>query len=66
MKLPRWFSKRVAEARPQGTFVVDAEIHRTEDLRPDVLGVPSEDEVRDDRPHDPWRPSRTLGPMPKH
>jgi hypothetical protein len=47
-----------------GTFTVEAEIHRTEELRPEVLGVPSEDELHD-RPHDPWRPARTLGKLPE-
>lgn len=47
-----------------GTFVVYAEIHRTEELRPEVLGVPSEDEMHG-RPHDPWRPARTLGKLPE-
>ncbi len=53
-----------ADGNSGRSFVVDAEIHRMEDLRPDTLGVPSEAELND-QPHDPWRPARTLGPMPK-
>jgi hypothetical protein len=45
---------------PSASFVVEGEFHRAEELRPDVVGVPSEEEL-DDKPHDPWRPSRTLG-----
>jgi len=47
------------------SFSVEAEVHRTEELRTTVLGAPSEDEIRLDRPHDPWRPARTLGKLPR-
>ena len=47
-----------------GSFVVEGEMHWSEELRPTVRGVPSEDEL-DGVPHDPWRPARTLGPLPK-
>lgn len=53
--------RKQLQVEQRGTFVVPAEMHRSEDLRPDLIGVPSEDEVRDEAPHDPWRPSRTLG-----
>lgn len=47
-----------------GTFVVESEIHRAEEMRADLLGVPSEDEIRTEAPHDPWRPARSLGKLP--
>jgi hypothetical protein len=47
-----------------GTFVVESEIHRAEEMRADLLGVPSEDEIRTEAAHDPWRPARTLGKLP--
>lgn len=50
---------------PPKSFVADVEWHRAEELRADMIGVPSEDEIREDRPHDPWRPSRTLGKLPR-
>lgn len=49
----------------KGTFSVEAEWDRVEELRSDLLGVPSEGEIRDDLPHDPWRPSRSLGKLPR-
>ena len=65
MKWPWRPRKKPADAGvvPKGTYVVPAEMHRSEDLRPDLIGVPAEDELWDDAPHDPWRPSRTLGPI---
>lgn len=65
MRIKRWaFWRRggVDHNHSQGTFVVEAEMHRAEELRPELLGVPSEDEL-DGRPHDPWRPARTLGKL---
>jgi hypothetical protein len=46
------------------TFVVDAEIERSEELRVDRLG-PTEDDLADDDPEwtpppDAWRPESTL------
>jgi hypothetical protein len=70
MRWPYRQARTTPHTEPQGvvperkTFVVEGEFHRTEELRPDVIGVPSEDEVKDDGPHDPWRPSRTLGKLP--
>lgn len=47
-----------------GTFVVDADLNRSEELRVDRLG-PGEEDLEDPLPvGDPWRPSRTLGPLP--
>lgn len=69
MKFPRkwWRSRMVREKvipRP-GSFVAEVQWERCEELRPDRLG-PSQDDVTDPEPvRDPWRPSRTLGPMPK-
>lgn len=48
------------------TYSVEAEWDRVEELRADLLGVPSEGEIRYDLPHDPWRPSRTLGQTPRY
>jgi hypothetical protein len=54
-KLPQFHRER------RGTFVSDAEFHRTEELRVDRLG-PSEEDVPDHAPpDDPWRPQRSLG-----
>jgi hypothetical protein len=47
-----------------GSFSVEVEMHRADEVRSWVKDAPSEDEL-EDRPHDPWRPARTLGPMPK-
>lgn len=69
MRSPRkwWRSRSARDAGGvvQGSYVVEAEIHRTEELRPDVMGAPNEDEMND-RPHDPWRPARSLGKLPEH
>lgn len=46
-----------------GTFVMDSEIRRVEELRPDRLG-PDPDDVGV-MPRDLGRPSRTLGPFPR-
>lgn len=61
----RWLRRfrRAPAGVVQGSYVVEAEMHRTEELRPDVMGAPSEDELND-RPHDPWRPAKTLGKLP--
>jgi hypothetical protein len=72
MGLFAWlFGEKVADARPSGTFVMDAEWERAEELRPDRLG-PGEDDLDDEEPvvnlyslNDPERPVRTLGPIPK-
>lgn len=57
--------RRVAQARP-GSFVADVEFHRNEELRVERLG-PSADDIdpTDETRNDPWRPRRTLGPIPK-
>lgn len=66
----KWFWAWVAQRSNsdggvvRGSYVVEAEIHRTEELRPQIMGVPSEDELNG-RPHDPWRPARTLGKLPE-
>jgi hypothetical protein len=62
--VPARVAQRVL-APKAGTFVVEAEIHRAEEMRADLLGVPAEDEVRKDLPHDPWRPARSLGKLPR-
>jgi hypothetical protein len=66
MRWPRIrFSRRKVRdprLRP-GSFVVDAEFHRTEELRPEMLGPTQEDVPHPERVEDPWRPARTLGPI---
>jgi hypothetical protein len=59
----RWTFKAKAE-QPRGTFVMQTEWVRSEELRPDRLG-PAEDDVEDpERVRiERWRPSRSLGPM---
>lgn len=52
---------RARELRP-GSFVMEAEWHRAEELRPDRLG-PGQDDVPNPEPVDKWRPVRTLGPL---
>lgn len=56
---------QVLEPKP-GTFVMDAEWERSEELRVDRLG-PTQDDVEDpERVRvERWRPSRTLGPLPR-
>jgi hypothetical protein len=53
--LIRWLGDQ-----PRRTEVVEAEWHRSEELRPDRLG-PSTDEVQAWIREDPWRPRNTLG-----
>lgn len=65
MRYPQWLVRLVlGDIQPRGTFVVDAEIHRTEELRADRLG-PDEDLIAEETawepPPDPERPRRTLG-----
>lgn len=56
--------KRVPIER-SGTYVAEIEWERSEELRPDRLG-PTQDDVTDPEVvRDPWRPSRSLGPMRK-
>lgn len=61
--ISRIFRRRSAGV-VSGSYVVEAEMHRAEELRSWVRDAPSEPELND-APHDPWRPSRTLGPMTK-
>lgn len=57
--------KGVSQEVATRTFVAEVEWQRNEELRPDRLG-PSQDDVPDPEPvRDPWRPVRSLGPMPK-
>jgi hypothetical protein len=54
--------RRVIEKprKREGTFVIEADIQRSEELRPDRLG-PTEDDVVDPvLPNGAVRPSRTL------
>lgn len=63
--LRKIFRRRNAGVVPTpGTYVMDIEWERSEELRPDRLG-PSEDDVEDpERVRiEKWRPNRTLGPM---
>lgn len=50
-------------AKSGGSFVVDAEFERSEELRPDRLGLTGDMMVDEGwkPPHDEWRPSTTLG-----
>jgi hypothetical protein len=62
--LRKIFRRRHAHAgvvQPQGTFVMDIEWERSEELRPDRLG-PSQDDVEDPEKVrvERWRPRRTL------
>lgn len=59
----RWTFRR-KEDQPRGTFVMDTEWMRSEELRPDRLG-PAQDDVQDPIRvrAERWRPSRTLGPL---
>jgi hypothetical protein len=50
--------------RTRRSSVVEAEWERSEELRPDRLG-PGPDDIEDPIPVDPFRPSRTLGRLPK-
>jgi hypothetical protein len=61
MNIAAWFKRRQKPVQRRGTFVMDATMARSEELRVDRLG-PSQDDVV---PHDPERPSRTLGKLPK-
>jgi hypothetical protein len=59
------FKRRQKPVGGSGTYVMDVEWHRSEELRPDRLG-PSQEDVPDPvQVRDPWRPSRTLGGLPK-
>lgn len=64
--LRRLFERKRAKRSDAGgvgqSFIAEVEWHRSEELRPDRLG-PSEDDLV--IPVDPWRPRKTLGPMPK-
>lgn len=63
MKWWRRFTRKPEEK--SGTYVADIEWKRVEELRPDRLG-PSQDDVPDPEVvRDPFRPLRTLGPLPK-
>lgn len=63
----KWLRKswrsRQAREETRGTFVADIEWHRSEELRPDRLGLTDGDKELTEFPHDPWRPQRTLGPL---
>lgn len=52
------------EPKKPGSFSVEVEMHRTDEVRSWVKDAPAESEL-DGAAHDPWRPARTLGPMPK-
>ena len=55
----------VAPRPRQGTFVVEATIERSEELRPERLG-PAPNDVEDPEIVRPlWAPSRTLGDLPE-
>jgi len=65
MKLwPKRWSFRRKDEQPQGSFVMDVEWQRSEELRPDRLG-PTDDDIRDpERVRvERWRPTRSLGPL---
>lgn len=53
---------KTAQTDVQGTYVMEAQWERSEELRPERLG-PSQDDI--DLVQDPWRPRRSLGPLPK-
>ena len=55
-KVIRWLG---GKPEGRGTYVMDSEFHRSEELRVDRLG-PDADDLRG-LPHDPWRPRRTRG-----
>lgn len=58
----RWRKEQPPERR--GTFVMEADWLRSEELRPDRLG-PTDDDVRDpERVRvERWRPGKSLGPL---
>jgi len=67
--IPEWKAKLIRAlggvVPGQATFVVDAQIERTGELRPDRLGPDEAALMGEDRekfvpPVDPWRPSTTL------
>jgi hypothetical protein len=52
----------VREIKQRATFVIDADIERSEELRPDRLG-PTQDDVENPEIIRPgWAPVKTLGP----
>lgn len=57
---------QAARALDTGTFVMDAEWNRSEELRPERLG-PSVDDIEDpERVRvERWRPAKGLGPLPR-
>jgi hypothetical protein len=64
--LSRLMHKRRVAQLGHGSFVAETEFHRNEELRPERLGPSADDVDEADQTHvDPWRPRRTLGPMPK-
>jgi hypothetical protein len=55
--------RRVAQLG-HGSFVAETEFHRNEELRPERLGPGDDDLDKADETHvDPWRPTRSLGPI---
>ena len=67
MSLIRRIFRKRKESETPGTFVMDIDWERSEELRVDRLGpapedVPDPERVQVER----WRPSRTLGPPFKH
>lgn len=57
--------EKASRALKPGTFVMEAEWLRSEELRPDRLGPSQDDVVNPERVKlERWRPSRTLGRMP--
>lgn len=63
MKWWRLFTKR-PEEKPR-SYVADIEWKRVEELRPDRLGPGADDVEEPEVVRDPFRPLRTLGPLPK-
>lgn len=62
-----WLIDRLGGTRPRGSYVVDAEWERSEELRVDRHGPTEEMIKREDPtwqpPLDAERPSSTLGPL---
>lgn len=52
--------REIQKPRREGTFVVEAEIHRSEELRPDRLGPEEVDLVDYSLPLGEERPVKTL------
>ncbi len=62
-----WLSNLMARRRVDrpGSFVAEVEFHRNEELRPERLGPGIDDiDPADETRNDPWRPIKSLGPLP--